>query len=134
MPQIKEQEKSPEEELNKIKAINLPDTEFKTMRMLKQLSENFNSINKDIETLKNNQSEVINTLTEMNTLQGITSRVDKAEDQISDWEDKEAENTQSEQLKEKKNESLWGNIKCTTICIMGYQKEKRGSKELKTAF
>ena len=81
MPQIKEQEKSPEEELNKIKAINLPDTEFKTMRMLKQLSENFNSINKDIETLKNNQSEVNNTLTEMNTLQGITSRVDKAEDQ-----------------------------------------------------
>ena len=31
MPQIKEQKKSPEEELNKMKASNLPDIEFKIM-------------------------------------------------------------------------------------------------------
>ena len=53
MPQIKEQEKSPEKELNIIKTSNLPDTEVKTMviRMLNKLSENFNketaSIKKD---------------------------------------------------------------------------------------
>ena len=31
MPQMKEQEKSPEKELNKMEASNLPDTEFKNM-------------------------------------------------------------------------------------------------------
>ena len=41
------------------------------------------------------------TLTEMkNNLQGISSRVDEAENQISDLEYKEAENTQSEQQEE----------------------------------
>ena len=36
MPQMKEQEKSPEKELNEINASNQPDTEFKRMviRML----------------------------------------------------------------------------------------------------
>ena len=45
---MKEQEKSPEKELNKKKASKQTDTEFKTMvtRMLKELSENFNSIKK----------------------------------------------------------------------------------------
>ena len=39
MPQMKEQEKSPEKELNEMEANKLPDTEFKTMviRMLKEL-------------------------------------------------------------------------------------------------
>ena len=41
-----------------------------------------------------------NTLTEMkNTLQGINSGVDEAEDQIRDLKDKKAENTQSKQQK-----------------------------------
>ena len=58
MPQIKEQEKSPEKELNEMEESKLPDTEFKTMviRMLKELSENFNQVkNKSIETVKKNQ-------------------------------------------------------------------------------
>ena len=37
-----------------------------------------------------------------NNLQGIKSRVDEAKKEISDLEYKEAENTQSEQQKEKK--------------------------------
>ena len=39
---MKEQEKSPEKDLNETEASNLPDTESKTMviRMLKELSEN----------------------------------------------------------------------------------------------
>ena len=53
MPQIKEQEKSPEKELNEMEVIKLPHRQFKTMviRMLNKLSENFNketaSIKKD---------------------------------------------------------------------------------------
>ena len=52
--QIKEQKKYSEKELNGMEANNLWDTEFKRMvkRMLKELSENYNSIKKDIETIK----------------------------------------------------------------------------------
>ena len=81
----------------------LPDAEFKTLliRMLSELrrrvdeqSENFN---KKIENIKKNQSEMKNTLIEMkNTLEGIDSTVVEAWDEIRDWEDKEAENTQIE--------------------------------------
>ena len=39
---------------------------------------------KDIETIKRNQSEIKNALSEINTLEGIKSRVDAVEDQISD--------------------------------------------------
>ena len=51
MSQMKEQNKTPEKELNKIETINLPEAEFKTLviRMLSELrerveglSENFN--------------------------------------------------------------------------------------------
>ena len=52
MSQMKEQEKYPERELNKMETRKLPDTEFKTMviRMLKELNENFNSMKIDLET------------------------------------------------------------------------------------
>ena len=109
--------------------------EFKriVIRVLKELSENY--MKKDIETIKKSQSEMKNTINEMkNTLEGINSRLGEAEDRISDFEDKVAENTQSDQQKEKKNflnkESLvdsWDNIRCNDIHIIGYQ-EKRASK------
>ena len=55
-----------------------------------------------METIKMNQSEIKDTLTEMkNNLQGINSRVDEAENHINDLEDKEVGNTQLEQQKEK---------------------------------
>ena len=46
MAQIKEQSKTPEKELNEMKPSNLSDVEFKTLvlRMLKELSEDLNSI------------------------------------------------------------------------------------------
>ena len=72
-----------------MEASKLPDSEFKTMviTMLKELNKNFNSIKNDIETIKNNQSEMNDTLTDMkNNLQGINIRVDEAENQISDLE------------------------------------------------
>ena len=55
--QMKEQIKTPEKELNKMKRSNLSDAEFKTLviRMLKELSETLNSI-------QNIQSETKDTL------------------------------------------------------------------------
>ena len=49
MAQRKEQNKTPEKELNKREISDLSDAEFKTLviRVLKELSENLNSIKKD---------------------------------------------------------------------------------------
>ena len=60
MLQIKEWIKTPEKELNKIEIINLPDAEFKTLviRMFKEL-------NKDLNSIKQIQSELKNTLIEI---------------------------------------------------------------------
>ena len=98
MAQMKEQIKTLEKELNKMKKSNLWSAEFKTLviRMLKELSENFNSIKKI-------QSEMKDTLIEINNnLWGIDSRVDEAKDQISNLEHKEAKTNQSEQQEEKR--------------------------------
>ena len=45
---MKEQEKSPEKELNEMEASKLSETQFKTMviRMPNELSDNFNSMKK----------------------------------------------------------------------------------------
>ena len=44
--------------------------------------------NKDLEKLKNKQTEMSNTITEMkNTLEGINSRKNEAEEWVSDLED-----------------------------------------------
>ena len=52
---------------------------------------------KEIETINKNKEEMKNTTSEIkkkNTIEGITSRLDKAEDRISDLEDKVERNTQ----------------------------------------
>ena len=68
---------------------NLSNAEFKTLviRMLRELSEDLNSI-------KQIQSEMKGTLIKINNnLQGNNSRVDEAKNQISDLEHKEAKNS-----------------------------------------
>ena len=93
MAQMKEQIKSPEKELNEMEISNLSDAEFKTLviMMLKELSEDLNSIKKI-------QSEMKDTLIEIkNNLQGNKSRVDEAKIQINDMKHKKAKNNQSEQ-------------------------------------
>ena len=130
--QMKERSKTLEKELNKMKISNLSDAELKTLvkRMLKELSEDLNSI-------KNIQSETKDTLIEIKSnLQGNNSRVDEAENQINDLEHKEAKNgNQNKKKKEsKKNEriinSLWDKFNRPNIRLMGCQKEKRESKKL----
>ena len=79
------------------------------------------------------------TLTEMkNNLQGINSKVDEAENQISDLECKEAKNTQSEQQKGKrilKNEdsvrSLWDNF---NVHITGVPEGGEREQEIENLF
>ena len=53
----------------------------------KELRRNYISIKKDIETM-NNKVKLKNTISEMNTLEGIKSRLHKAQLQISELEDK----------------------------------------------
>ena len=82
-----------------------------------------NSINKDLEELKNKHTETNNTITEIkNILVAISSRISEAEELISDLEDKMVEITSEEQHKVKRMKKaedslkdLWDQIKCTNI-------------------
>ena len=70
------------------------------IRMLKEFSENFSGIKKDMETIR--KEPVKDTLTEItNNLQGISGRGDEAKNQISDLEYKEAKNTHQNSKKKK---------------------------------
>ena len=90
------------------------------------------SINKDLEELKNKHTETNNTITEIkNTLEGSNSRIYEAEEQISELEDKMMEITSEEQTKVKRmkrtEDSLRGlrdSIKCTSIQIIGVPEEE----------
>ena len=90
--QMKEQIKTTEKELNEMEISNLSDAEFKTlvMRMLKEF-------NGDLNSIKKIQSEMKDTLIEIKNNYRESRRVDKAENQISDLEHKEAINNHSEQ-------------------------------------
>ena len=81
------------------------------------------SINKDLEKLKNKHKQTNNTITEIkNTLETIDSKISEAEEPISELEDKMVEITSEEQDKVKRMKrtedrlrDLWDNIKCTSI-------------------
>ena len=99
MAQMKEQIKTPEEELNKMEIRNLSEAEFKTLviRIVKELTE-------DLSNVKKIQSEMKDWLIEIkNNLQGNNSRVDEAKIQINNLKHKKAKNNQSEQQEGNKN-------------------------------
>ena len=81
------------------------------------------SVNKDLEELKNKYTETNHTITEIkNILEGISSRISKAEEQMSELKDKTVEITSEEQNKVKRVRrtedsfrDLWDNIKPTNI-------------------
>ena len=95
------------------------------------------SINKDLEELKNKYTETDNTITEIkNTLEGINSRICEAE-WVSEMEDKMVETTSEEQNKvkimkravsEDSLRDLWDHIKCTSIWIIGVPEEEEKKK------
>ena len=87
------------------------------------------------------QSEIKDSLIEIkNNLQGNNSRVGEAENQINDLEYKETKNNQSEQQEKKspQNEdsvsSLWGNFKCSNICIIGMPEGQEKEQETGNVF
>ena len=97
MAQLKEQIKTSEKELNKMEISNLSDAEFKTLviRMLKELSEDLNSIKKI-------QSEMKDTWIEIkNNLQVTNSRMDETKNQINDLEYKEEKKITNQNSKKK---------------------------------
>ena len=91
------------------------------------------SINKDLEELKNKHTETSYTITEIkNTLERISSTISEAEEQISELEDKMVQITSEKQNKVKRMKriedslrDLWDNTKCTNIRIIGVPEEEK---------
>ena len=129
MYQMKEQDKTPEKQLNEVEIGNCPEKQLIIMivKMIQDLGKRMEAkiekmqemINKDIkelknkrlEELKNKQTEMNNTITEMkNTLQGI-NRITEAEEWISDLEDRMVEFTATEQNKEKRMKRNEGSLR-----------------------
>ena len=127
--QMKEQTRNTEVQINEEEIGKLPGKEFRimTVKMIKNLENKMEkmqeSVNKDLEELKNKHTETNNTITEIkNTLEGINSRIFEAEERISELEDKTVEISPEEQNKVKRMKrtddslrDLWDNIKCTNI-------------------
>ena len=94
------------------------------------------SVNKDLEELKNKHTETNNTITEIkNILEVINSRISEAEKWISELEDKMVEIISEEQNKIKRmkraEDSLrdfWDHIKWTNIWIIGVPEEEEKKK------
>ena len=94
------------------------------------------SINKDLEELKNKHTETKNTITEIKTaLEGINRRISEAEEQISGLEDKMVEITSEEQNKVKRMKraqdslrDLLGHFKHTNIRIIQVPEEEQEKK------
>ena len=95
------------------------------------------SINKDLEKLKNKHTETNNTITEIkNTLERINNRIPEAEERISELEDKMVEITSEEQTKVKRMQraedclrDLWDHIEHTSIRIIQVPEEEEKNKE-----
>ena len=89
---MKEQTRNKEVQIHGGEIGKLPENEFTIMivKMIKNLENKMDktqeSINKDLEELKNKPAETNNTITEIkNTVEGINSRISKAEEQIVSW-------------------------------------------------
>ena len=97
MALLKEQDKTPEKELNKMEISNLSDAEFKTLviRKLKELTEYFNSLKKTQAEVKVTPSEI------KKNLQANNSGEDEANNQINNLEPNKGKCIQLEQQEEK---------------------------------
>ena len=117
---------------------SLPEKELRIMivKMIQDLGKTMvkmqEMLTKYLQELKDKQTEM------NNTLEGINSRIVEAEEWINNLEDRMVEITAAEQSIEKRmkrNEGslrdFWDNIKGTNIHIIGVQKEKRESKDLR---
>ena len=100
------------------------------------------SINKDLQELKNKHTETNNTIPEIkNTLEGINSRISEAEERLSELEDKMVEIISEVQDKVKRMKrtqyslrDLQDNIKCTNIRIIGVPEKEEKKKGYEKVF
>ena len=93
--QMKEQTRNTEVQINEEEIGKLPEKVFRRIivKMIKNLESKMEkmqeSINKDLEELKNNHMETNNTITEIkSTREGINTRISEAEEWMSELEDK----------------------------------------------
>ena len=109
------------------------------MEKMQETNKTVNTITKDIEEIKNKQTEMNNAIAEIkNTLKGTNSRITEAEKWISELEDRTVEITVEEQNKgkgmkrcEESLRDLWGNIKHTNIRVIGVPEEEKKKKALR---
>ena len=106
---MKAQTRNTEVQTNEEEIGKLLEKEFRILivKMIKNLENRMEkmqeSINKELEELKNKHTETNSTITEIkNTLEGINGRIFEAEERISDLEDKMVEITSEEQNKIKR--------------------------------
>ena len=90
--QMKEQTRNPEVQINEEEIGKLPEKEFRIMivKIIKNLENKMEkmqeSINKDLEELKNKHTETDNTIAKIkNTLEEINSRISEAKEQSVSW-------------------------------------------------
>ena len=129
MSQMKGKNKIPEKQLNVVEIGNLPEKEFRIMivKMIQDLGKRMEAkIKKMQEKFTRNLEELKNKQTEMsNTLEGICSRITEAEEQINVLDDRKLKitaiehNTEKEWKEMKTAWDLWDNIKHTNIHIIG---------------
>ena len=110
---MKEQDKSPENQLNEMEIGNLSGEKKKKIRIMivkiiqdlrKRMEANIEKMQeiftKDLEELKNKQTEM------NNTLKGISIRITEAEEQISDLEDRMMDISAAKQNIEKRMKKI----------------------------
>ena len=141
--QLKEQN-SPEEANNETDLSSLIDTG--PVKMLKELRVNMNSnedyFRKGLESIRRSQEKLENSFVEMQVeLKALKSRMNNAEEQISDLEDRITEITQSGQQTEsqmKKHDSdirnMWDNIEQANLCIIGIPEGDEKEKGIESIF
>ena len=115
------EEKSPERTTNEIDISSIlhPELKKEVIKMLQELRKimdrNAGHCNKELETIKRNQSKLDNSIAEINTdVKAMNSRLTKAEEWISDMEDRIMEITQSEQQTERQKTLKWHSKKKIT--------------------
>ena len=138
--QMKKQPRNTQAQINEEEVGKLPEKESRitAVEMIQNLKSTMEkmqeSINKDLEEIKNEHTETNDTITEIkNTPEGINSRIPEPEGQPSDLEDRMVEIIAKEQNKvkgmkiiEDSLRDLWDTIKHTNIQIIGIPEEEKG--------
>ena len=108
MSQMKEWNKIIARDLCKMEISSTSDSEFKVIlikilaRIEKGVQDFHETLHKEIDNLKKDQLQIMNSLNEINS-PGINSKQEEVEEQISNLKDRVMESNQAQQMREKKN-------------------------------